>query len=265
MISEAETGTQSIGSRKTQRMRRTGKRGIRSFTFVLLTGAIAWAGPPFKTDDPQPVDIRHWEFYIASEQSFETHATEATCPHFEINYGAFKNTQLHIVAPLGYVRTENGTRYGPGDVEIGVKYRFVEETATVPQCGVFPLVEVPTGDESRQLGAGTVRMYIPLWLQKSWGKLTTYAGGGFWYNPGSEMQNCGFTGWEVQYDISDIVTLGGELYYQTADTRDGIAGRGFNVGGYLNVDENNHILFSFGRMLSGEASTTGYIGYQLTI
>jgi len=24
----------------------------------------AWAGPPFQTDDPEPVDFRHYEFYV---------------------------------------------------------------------------------------------------------------------------------------------------------------------------------------------------------
>ena len=29
---------------------------------VLIPGS-ALAGPPFRTDDPEPVDYKHWEFY----------------------------------------------------------------------------------------------------------------------------------------------------------------------------------------------------------
>ena len=33
--------------------------------FQLTLGLIvAWAGPPFVTDDPEPVEYRHWEIYL---------------------------------------------------------------------------------------------------------------------------------------------------------------------------------------------------------
>jgi hypothetical protein len=114
------------------------------------------AGPPFKTDDPQPVDFRHWEFYLASQQEFAKNGTHATLPHLEINVGAFQNVQLHFVAPMGYVRTSDGEAYGYSDTEFGVKYRFLEESAASPQIGIFPLIEIPTGDPAKELGQGSV-------------------------------------------------------------------------------------------------------------
>jgi hypothetical protein len=230
-----------------------------------LISTSALAGPPFRTDDPQPVDFLHWEFYIASAQQFTTHESDATCPHIEINYGAIPNVQLHIVAPLGYVHTSEGTHFGYSDTELGIKYRFVEETKMLPQIGLFPLIEIPTGNENKQLGNGKIQAYVPLWIQKSWGKLTTYGGGGVWYNPGPDRKNWGFAGWEIQYDFSELLTLGGEINYQTAETQDSESSTGFNLGGFVNVNEHHHILFSLGRTLSGETAFTGYIGYQLTI
>lgn len=231
-------------------------------TLFSLISTSALAGPPFKTDDPQPVDYLHWEFYIASEQQFTKHETDATYPHIEINYGAIPNVQLHIVAPLGYVHTIEGTHYGYSDTEIGVKYRFVKETEMLPQIGLFPLIEIPTGNENEHLGNGKIQAYVPLWIQKSWGKLTTYGGGGVWYNPGSDRKNWAFAGWEIQYDFSELLTLGGEINYQTAATQDYEPNAGFNLGGFVNLSEQHHILFSLGRNLSGETAITGYIGYQ---
>jgi hypothetical protein len=225
----------------------------------------AVAGPPFKTDDPQPVDFRHWEFYAASMQAFARDGTNATCPHFEVNYGLAPNVQVHAVAPLEYVHSSGGTHYGYSDTEIGAKYRFVEETATTPQVGVFPMVEIPTGSESKGLGSGHTQVYLPLWLQKSWGRFTTYAGAGWWYNPGQGKKDWTFAGWEAQYDLSDLVTLGGELYYQTADNEEATSSAGFNVGGFINITEDHHILFSLGQTFSHSETVTGYIGYQLTI
>jgi hypothetical protein len=233
---------------------------------ILITMPLcALSGPPFKTDDPQPVDFLHWEFYLASAQQFERHATNATAPHFEMNYGAIPNMQLHLVVPLGYAHDEGGTHYGYSDTELGVKYRFLDETDGLPQVGVFPLVEVPTGSESKGLGSGRTQVYLPLWLQKSWGKFTTYAGAGWWYNPGEGQKNWTFMGWEAQYDFSDLLTFGGELYHQTADEEAGTSSTGFNVGGFINITESHHILVSFGQTFSRSETVTGYIGYQLTI
>lgn len=230
-----------------------------------LIPAPVLAGPPFKTDDPQPVDYLHWEFYVASVQQFDKNETNATYPHFEFNYGVVPGVQLHLVVPLGYVHNADGTHYGYSDTEVGIKYRFVEETETTPQVGVFPLIELPTGDESKQLGSGKVQAYIPVWIQKSWGNWTTYGGGGFWYNPAPDQKNWIFAGWELQYDFSKVITLGGELCYQTANVPDFKASGSFNFGGFINFNETNHLLFSFGHDLSANGTTTGYIGYQLTI
>ena len=223
------------------------------------------AGPPFKTDDPQPVDFRHWEFYLASQQVYSQHTTDATLPHIEINFGAFQNVQIHVVAPMGFVSTSEGHAYGYSDTEVGVKYRFLDESESSPQIGVFPLVELPTGNADRELGAGSVQAYLPLWIQKSWGNFTTYGGAGFWYNPGSDNQNWMFAGWEAQYDLSGTFTVGGEFYYHTADKRDGTSGAGFDVGGFINLSENDHILVSLGRSFQGDNVVTGYLGFQYTI
>jgi hypothetical protein len=238
----------------------------KEFSILLfLISAESFAGPPFKTDDPEPVDYLHWEFYIASQQQFDSHESDVTSPHFELNYGVLPDVQLHILAPFEYVHAADGTHYGYSDTEVGVKYRIVEETETLPQVGVFPLVELPTGNQNEQLGRGQTQVYLPIWVQKSWGKFTSYAGGGFWYNPGIGQKNWTFGGWEFQYDFSEAVTLGGELYYQSAQSQDSPSNSGFNLGGFINLNDNDHILFSVGRSFSGAATITGYAGFQLTI
>jgi len=233
--------------------------------FCAALSTTASAGPPFKTDDPEPVDLRHWEFYLASVGQYAASASSATLPHIEVNYGAFPNVQLHVVAPMGFVRTSGSTAYGYSDTELGVKYRFLEESDASPQVGVFPLVEVPTGDREKQLGEGSMQAYLPLWLQKSWGKFTTYAGAGYWISPGTGNRNSVFSGWEAQYDFSGTFTLGGELYYQSPVTEGGLSTSGFNVGGFINFGEHDHILFSVGHSFSGGSVTTAYLGFQYTV
>jgi hypothetical protein len=110
---------------------------------------MALAGPPFRTDDPEPVEFKHGEFYIASQGSFGD-GSEMTAPHVEINYGILPDVQLHLLAPLEYVNPKGeSSHYGYGDTELGVKYRFIQEDAWIPQVGIFPLVLLPTGDEDK--------------------------------------------------------------------------------------------------------------------
>src|SRR6266571_972442 len=113
----------------------------------------AWAGPPFVTDDPETVEYKHGEFYTASQYANNKDGKEGTLPHFEFNYGVIPDVQLHLLVPLAFVHPNGGqTMYGLGDTEVGLKYRFIHESETIPQIGTFPLVHVPTGDSERGLG-----------------------------------------------------------------------------------------------------------------
>jgi len=118
------------------------------------------------TDDPEPVAYQHWELYLAS-QHFETaDGWSGTAPHIELNYGVVTNVQLHLIAPMAYDAPSGGsTHYGYGDTELGVKFRFIQETEHLPQVGIFPLLEIPTGSKSDGLGSGQVQAFLPLWLQ----------------------------------------------------------------------------------------------------
>ena len=146
----------------------------------------AAAGPPFRTDDPEPVEYRHGEFYIAGTYANDPDGRSGTAPQIEANYGVVPNMMLHLVAPLAYNQPSGGaTSYGPGDVELGIKYRFIQEDGIRPMVGIFPLIELPTGDGDRGLGNGKVQVFLPLWFQKSWGPWQTYGGGGYWINPGT--------------------------------------------------------------------------------
>jgi hypothetical protein len=107
-------------------------------------------------------------------------------------------------------------------------------------------------------------VFLPLWLQKSWARWTSYGGGGYWINPGPGNKNHWFFGWQAQYGFTERFALGAELFHSTADVNEGSGKSGFNVGGILNFDEGHHLLFSAGRNFHGEKETLGYLAYQWT-
>ncbi|HXQ52499.1 MAG TPA: hypothetical protein VN802_15500 [Stellaceae bacterium] len=225
-------------------------------------GAIA--GPPFRTDDPEPVDYQHWEVYGFSQATHVQGDTAGILLGIEVNYGALPDLQLHVIAPVAFDAPSGaGTRFGYGDTELGVKYRFVEEDEDGwrPQIGVFPQFEAPTGDAHRGLGAGHAREFFPVWLQKSFGSWLTYGGGGYWNNPGAGNKNYWFAGWLLQRQVTDDLALGGELFHQTADTAGGHDSTGFNLGGIYDITENYHLLFSAGRGLQDVPDTNEFSYY----
>src|SRR5579863_1983321 len=84
--------------------------------YICLIAKSAGAGPPFITDDPEPVEYKHWEVYVASLYNNDKFGLSGTAPHVEVNYGAAPNVQLHIIAPMAYSRPTFGSmQYGYGD------------------------------------------------------------------------------------------------------------------------------------------------------
>jgi hypothetical protein len=236
---------------------------IMSF-FITLMNSSVFAGPPFNTDDPVPVDLHHWEFYVASAYQFENHNEDATLPHFEVNYGAVPNVQFHILAGMGYVKENSNHQYGYMTTELGFKYRFININNDF-QVGIFPLVELPTSSGENLVGDDHMQTFLPVWIQKNWGKFTTYGGAGYWINPGKNNKNSAFVGWQGQYDFSEAISLGGELYYESPDTKDASSNVAFKVGGFINFNKESHLLFSIGPSLTNQDDISGYLGYQLTI
>lgn len=240
---------------------------------ALFIAGPAMAGPPFRTDDPEPVDYQHYEFYTLSTGTHLQGETSGVLPAFEYNYGILPDAHFHIIVPAVAFDAATGTNthFGPGDTELGLKYRFIDEDKNGwrPQVGTFPITILPTGAESRGLGAGHVRQFLPLWVQKSFADWTTYGGGGYWINHGggTDDKNYWFFGWLLQRKITDKLTLGGEIFHQTADKIDGKDSTGFNIGGYYDIDDHNHILFSAGRGFQNASESnlfSWYLAYQIT-
>ena len=123
-------------------------------------------------------------------------------------------------------------------MEFGLKYRFIQETDYRPMVGVFPLLEIPTGDANRGLGNGRAWGKFPLWLQKSWGPWTTYGGGGYAINPAPEQRNYSFGGWLLQRDFGERLTLGGEIFAQGKSSDEIRSFAVFNLGGFFKITPN---------------------------
>ena len=236
------------------------RRAAVPLAILLLVPAAAQAGPPYLTDDPEPVELHHGEAYLATTASFGADGFAGPVPLLEANYGAAPNLQLHLVMPFVLAAGGGGpSHYGPGDLELGAKYRFVDEEQAGVQVGVFPIVTLPTGASSRGLGEGSTTAFIPLWLQKSLGPWTSYGGGGYRIRPGPDGW---FFGWLVQRRVGPVA-IGAEVFHQTDSERTLAGDSGFTVGAVADVSEHHHLLASFGAG-PGPQVMHAYLGWQVT-
>ncbi|HEX5430718.1 MAG TPA: hypothetical protein VFW83_02030 [Bryobacteraceae bacterium] len=235
-----------------------------------LGAARAWAGPPFQTDDPEPIDYQHYEFYTFASSDGTPLETDLTGPATEFNWGALPNIHLHVIVPaLTIMPSDEPREFGLGDIETGIKYRFVQETKHRPMIGTFTMFEVPSGNADRGLGVGKLWFKLPIWIQKSFGPWTTYGGGGETLIHGVPgYRNFPFAGWLIQRDLGKKWTLGTEAFYHgpegdaTPQTRSSTL---VDFGGYYKFrDPGFQLLFAYGHNVAGQTENYAYFGLYWT-
>jgi hypothetical protein len=234
--------------------------------FIIIAPAHLFAGPPYETDDPDPTDYKHYEIYLSAFDSKTYSTWTGNPPLLEFNYGGAPNLQLSATIPMSVYAPEKGpTNYGIGDIELGAKYRFIQEDSNCPQVAFYPQMNVPTGNASKELGAGRVQVFLPVWIQKSFGKWQTYGGGGYWINSGPGNLNYAFIGWQAQYQFAKKANIGAELYYVTPDRVGTQSTLNFNVGTIIDFNDISHFVCAVGRSIYGSMSLQIYVGYLFTI
>ena len=148
----------------------------------------ALAGPPFQTDDPEPIDYKNYEFYTFASSDGTRLETDTAGPAVEFNWGALPNVHLHIIVPAAAIFPSNNPA-SPRSAPVrapsawaiskpGSNTALCRRASTVPMIGTFTMFELPTGNAARGLGVGKTWYKVPLWVQKSFGPWTTYGGGG---------------------------------------------------------------------------------------
>lgn len=247
---------------------------------LVLTGSKLWAqGPPYQTDDPVPVELHHYEFYVFGSADGTPVEMDSAGPALEFNWGAIPRVQIHAVLPLGVVAPLNHAVYLPSgtgptvfgltDTELGAKIAFIKESKHFPQIGSFTMFEIPTGNADKGLGVGKVWYKLPIWLQKNVDKWTFDGGGGYAVMPQTGYRNFAYTGWLMKKQLSERLELGAEVF---AHGREGSAAAQtecstmVDVGGYYHFKNHpgEQFLFCYGHSVAGQTENYAYVGLYWT-
>ena len=209
---------------------------------LLLSSSAALAGPPYDTDDPEPTELHHWEIYaFGAGDGFGGVIDGAS--GVDLNYGAAPGVQLTATIPVAF-ETGAGTHIGRGDLEIGVKYRFLHREKAGFSAAIFPRVILPTA--SRRFGTGRVRLLLPLWAQQELGDWSVFGGGGYTINPGPGNRDFWVAGLAVTRPLTHRLTLGAELFREGADEVGGRATARLGFGGIYSLGGPYSLLASAG-------------------
>lgn len=220
--------------------------------FVLESGA-ACAGPPYVTDDAEPTDFQKFEIYTFGSGTATREGRDGETG-IDFNYGGAQDLQLTAVLPLAHETPRHGgTLAGIGNIELAAKYRFLHQDDFGWDVAVFPRVFLPS--LSAHSGDRHGSVLLPLWVEKDWGPWSTFGGGGCALNKGGGSRNYCLAGWALSRQMLPALTVGAEIYHQTADVRDGKASTGLGVGATYDLSGHYHLMGSYGPGIQNAAET----------
>ncbi|HEX4365889.1 MAG TPA: transporter [Rhodopila sp.] len=221
--------------------------------------AAAWGGPPYVTDDPEPTDLGHYEIYLFAGGTTARDGSGGA-GGIDFNYGAAEDLQLTAVLPLAW----DAPKVGPsaatlGNIELAAKYKFLHQDDFGVDVAFFPRVFLPAGSE--QVGEWHASLLLPLWIGRSWGKWSTFGGGGCVLNNGGGSQNFCQVGWAITNQVTEHFNIGAEIYHETADTIGGKDSTGVGIGAVYDLSEKVHLMASVGPGVQNAAETNQYSWY----
>ena len=145
---------------------------------AVLAGLPALAQQPFNTDDADVTERHRFHIEMANEidwlQGDAFPNLRQNTANVKLAYGLVQNLEIGLDNQLLWISNAPAPplprlAFGYGDLDLSVKWRFLKEGQGFwhPALAGSFNVELPTGDERRQLGSGLADYYVNLIAQKS--------------------------------------------------------------------------------------------------
>ncbi|MBU9561906.1 transporter [Burkholderia multivorans] len=172
---------------------------------ALLAPLGAMAAHPLVSDDPGTQGNGNWQFELNAEQTPRQADTGyRQLWNATLTRGFGEHVDVYVNAPYTHLETrtdDNGS--GFGDVEIGMKWRFVERGPFA--LALKPKFTVPIGNGRRGLGADRLGAGATLLAQVDVARFSFLANAGLTYQPTRE------------HDLASIWAVSGAAIYHATD------------------------------------------------
>jgi len=244
----------------------------RSLILVLLfaaTSAVAQGGPPYYTNDPGTPGHLNWEINLSYMPFLYSDQSVSHTPDVDINFGVGDRIQLtYENAWLKVQNPTSKTKYGVGQSNPGVKWRFYDTGESGFSVSVFPQLFLNNPDDAvrRGITPRSDAFLLPFEFSKKFGPVDVD------YEIGYQFVHKGpdnwITGLVVGHDFTS--RLEGDIEFYSQGTFHPSQNQPtFDVGGRYKLHRPVILLFMAGRSLeptrSNQSYFLGYFGIQFLL
>ncbi len=236
---------------------------------LLPTFARAQGGPPYYTTDPGTPGKNNWEINFGYEPFFFAGQSVAHTPDVDINFGW--GDRIQLTYEDAWLRVQNHpdpVKYGMGQDQLGVKWRFYDSGEKGMQFSVFPQLSVNNPNHAVQRGItpGGASLILPLEFTRKVGPVDVNLEGGY------NFVHLGADGWltglVVGHEFSKRLELDAE-FFATGTFRPGFAQPILDVGARYKMHRPLILLLMAGRAVeparSSQPYLVGYFGVQILL
>jgi len=188
------------------------------FFFFLLSVfgssiALAQGGPPYYTNDPGTPGNKNWEINLGYMPFLYTGQSITHTPDVDINFGL--GDRIQLTYENAWLRVRNPpalAKYGLGQDQLGVKWRFYDSGEGGMGLSVFPQLSVNNPNHSVQRGITPpgASLILPVEFTRKFGPLHVNAEAG--YNLVHLGPDGWLTGLVVGHDFTKKLEMDAEFY-----------------------------------------------------
>lgn len=246
-------------------------RGVPATIILLFFAGSAFAqgGPPYYTNDPGTPGNMNWEINFGYMPFFYSNNSVSHTPDVDINFGVgdriqltYENTWLRVQSP------GSATKFGLGQSNPGVKWRFIDRGEDGLSISIFPqfFLNNPNNAIRRGITSPHDSFLMPVEFSKKIGPIdVNYEIG---YLAVHKASDGWITGLVVGHEFTPRLEVDAELYNQgvfhPSDNQPL-----FDFGARYKLHSPIILLFMAGRSFEAASPThadfVGYFGFQLLL
>ena len=135
-----------------------------------LMGPGPSSASPFQVDSTGTAE----EVELKSTLEYRDSSSKETwiAPKLAVTFPVTERLEFEVATGYRQVERDGVTHEGLGDSTLELKWRVVDETPSGVALAVIPELSLPTGSESRGLGAGDAVLVVPMVVEKHLGSVT---------------------------------------------------------------------------------------------
>jgi Putative MetA-pathway of phenol degradation len=241
------------------------------FLILQLMSASAWAqgGPPYYTNDPGTPGPFNWEINLGYMPFFYSDQSVSHTPDVDINFGVGERIQLTY--ENAWLRVQNpgsSTKFGLGQSNLGVKWRFYDAGESGLAVSVFPqlFINNPNDAVRRDITPPSQGFLLPVEFSKKFGPV------GVDYEIGYQFTHKGpdtwLTGLVLGHDFTPKFEMDAEFYSQGAFHPSNYQPT-IGLGARYKIHSPVILLLMAGRSLeptrANQSYFVGYFGFQFLL